>query len=115
MFSFFASKITETGGIKPLVSCHPFPLFSWTALQDGRRSFCTLILIISHSKKAACMGGFLLFIHISPSTCSSRDAPPKMLIISRRAPAVIFSGKSSFFSSKRRFSLLSGPPDRPRA
>ena len=28
MFSFFASKITETGGIKPLVSCHPFPLFS---------------------------------------------------------------------------------------
>lgn len=58
MFSFFASKITETGGIKPRFHAIRFRYFPWTALQDGRRSFCTLILIISHSKKAACMGGF---------------------------------------------------------
>ena len=115
MFSFFASKITETGGIKPLVSCHPFPLFSLDCPPGWAE-----ILLYSYphhltQQKGRLYGGFLLHIYISSSTCSSRDAPPKMLIISRRAPAVIFSGKSSFFSSKRRFSLLSGPPDRPRA
>ncbi len=115
MFSFVASKITETGGIKPLVSCHPFPLFSLDCPPGWAE-----ILLYSYphhltQQKAAIQAAFLLFIHISFSTCSNRDAPPKMLIISKRAPAVIFSGKSSFFSSKRRFSLLSGPPDRPRA